>query len=129
MSILLSAGRALHLDPVRVVDEAVEDGVGDGGMGDVVVPVFDGQLAGDDGRSSAVPVFEDLEHVASLLIGHRRKAPVVEYEYVDLGELGEQADVGAVGVCEAEFLEESWDAFVGDAEAQSARELAERATK
>ena len=40
---------SLQADLVGVVDEAVEDGVGQGGIADVLVPVFDGQLAGDEG--------------------------------------------------------------------------------
>jgi hypothetical protein len=32
---------------VGVVDEAVEDGVGDGGIGDDLVPMLDRHLAGD----------------------------------------------------------------------------------
>ena len=40
---------ALEGEPVRVVHEAVEDGVCDGRVADAVVPVLDGKLAGDDG--------------------------------------------------------------------------------
>ena len=44
-------GFALELDAVGVVDEAVEDGIGEGGLADHLVPGVDGQLAGDDGAS------------------------------------------------------------------------------
>ena len=42
-----SDGGALEGDPVCVVEEAVEDGVAEGGIADDVVPVLDGDLAGE----------------------------------------------------------------------------------
>jgi hypothetical protein len=41
---------------VGVVDQAVEDGVGVGGIADQRVPLIDGELAGDDGGVAAVAV-------------------------------------------------------------------------
>ena len=37
-----------EIDPVSVVDDAIEDGVGVGGIADQLVPFVDGDLAGDD---------------------------------------------------------------------------------
>ncbi len=66
-----------------VVDEAIEDGVGDGGIGDDLVPVLDWHLAGDDGRSALVGIVDDFEEIATLLAGERGEAPVVEDEEID----------------------------------------------
>jgi len=41
---------------VRVVEQAVEDGVSEGGVTDNVVPVLDGELGGEDGSSPDSPV-------------------------------------------------------------------------
>ncbi len=38
-----------EIDQVRVVDDAIEDGVGVGGIADQLVPFVEGDLAGDDG--------------------------------------------------------------------------------
>ncbi len=46
------------------MDQAVKDGVGQRGVTDGGVPVFDGRLAGHDGRTSAVAVVEHLQQVA-----------------------------------------------------------------
>ena len=54
-----------------VVDDAVEDGVGDGGLTDHVVPLGDGQLGGDHGRFAPVALFEDLKEIEALLIIER----------------------------------------------------------
>jgi hypothetical protein len=42
-------GLAVEVKTVGVVDDAVEDGVGVGGVSDEGVPVGDGDLAGDEG--------------------------------------------------------------------------------
>jgi hypothetical protein len=64
-------------EAVGCVDEAVEDVVGDGRVGDDVVPVIDRQLAGEDGAGAAVTVVDDLEDVAALLGRQGRQAPIV----------------------------------------------------
>ena len=79
----LSHAVSLECEAVCVVDETVEDGVGDGGIGDDLVPVIDRHLAGDDGRSALMPVVDDLEQIATLFAGERSEAPVVEDEELD----------------------------------------------
>ena len=49
---------------VSVMNEAVEDRVGECRVADGFVPVLDRQLAGDDRRAAPVAVLEDLEQVA-----------------------------------------------------------------
>ena len=71
-------GFSLEGNLVRVVDEAVEDGVGQGGVANDLVPVVDGNLAGDEGGASVVAVFNDLEEVASLFVRQARLPPVIQ---------------------------------------------------
>jgi hypothetical protein len=71
---------------VGVVDEPVEDGVGVGRVSDDGVPVLDGELAGDDGRSSSVAFLEYLEEVVARLGVERLKPPVIENEQLDAAE-------------------------------------------
>jgi hypothetical protein len=42
-------GLAAEIETMCVVDQAIEDGVGVGGVADEGVPVGDGNLAGDEG--------------------------------------------------------------------------------
>ena len=51
------------------MDEAIEDGVGDGWAADDVAPLLDRNLARDDRRSALVTVFEDFEEIALLGLG------------------------------------------------------------
>ena len=69
-----------------VVDEAVEDGVGECRIADDLVPLLDRNLAGDDGRSALMAVFEDFEEIALLWLGEDRQAPVVQDQQLDARE-------------------------------------------
>ena len=65
-----------------IVNEAVEDSVGQSWIADGLVPVFDGQLAGDDCGGAAVTVFEDFQKAAALGGGQYREAPIVNDQYI-----------------------------------------------
>jgi putative transposase len=78
------------------VDEAVEYGVGDGGIGDDLVPVLDRHLAGDDGRTALVAIVDHLEEIAPLIAGKRSEPPIVEDEEIDTRQRLEQASIAPV---------------------------------
>ena len=77
---LRAQGVALELEAMGVVDDAVEDGVGDGRLADDVVPSVDGDLAGDEGSAVAVAFLDDLQQIAPLVGSERLKPPIVEDE-------------------------------------------------
>ena len=64
---LLAQALAAQFDAVGVVDDPIEDGVGQGGIADEFVPAIDRKLAGDDQRAGVVAVLDDLQQVALLL--------------------------------------------------------------
>ena len=64
---LLAQAVAAQFDAVGVVDDPIEDGVGQGGIADEFVPAIDRKLAGDDQRAGVVAVLDDLQQVALLL--------------------------------------------------------------
>ena len=68
------------------MQETIEDGIGDAGIADDLVPAIDGQLAGDDGGSSLVAILDDPEQVTALLVVELLGSPIVEDEQVDPGE-------------------------------------------
>ena len=67
-----------EIDAVRVVDDAIEDGVGVGWITDQIVPFIEGDLAGDDGGSPAVAFFEDFEKVVPCGGVERFEPPIIE---------------------------------------------------
>jgi len=68
---LLAQAVSFQLDAMGVVDEPVQDGVGQGRVADDVVPAINRHLAGDDQRPGIVAIFDDLQQVA-LLFGDPR---------------------------------------------------------
>ena len=77
------AGAFAHRWPIEgelvcVMNQAVEDGVGEGGVAYHVVPCVDGQLAGDDGGLAAITFVDDLHQVAALRRGQLLGPPIVE---------------------------------------------------
>ena len=56
-----------ELDPVGVVDDSVENGVGERRDANHIVPAIDGNLAGDDEGALVVAVLDDFEEIAGLI--------------------------------------------------------------
>ena len=71
-----------------MVQQAVQDGIGDGGFADDGVPVFDRALAGDDGGIFPIAVLDDFEQVIALGIVKRSEEQIVEDEELDFGQSG-----------------------------------------
>lgn len=91
---------------MRGVDEAIEHGVGDGRVADMLVPMRDRQLAGDDGGGAAVSVVDDLQEVAALFGGEWDDAPVVEDQHLDARQVLEHAGIAAVAAGEAKVFKQ-----------------------
>ena len=62
--VLLSHAFSGELKAVSVVNEAIQDGVAEGWVADNVLPMFNGDLAGDDGGGTTVAVVQYLQKVA-----------------------------------------------------------------
>ncbi len=99
---------------MSVVNEAVQDGVAQGGVADDVVPMFDGDLAGDDGRGATVAIIEDLQKVAPFGRTENRKTPVVEDQELNPADGFEQAAIAAVAASQGERLEQARNAVILD---------------
>src|ERR1700676_2921697 len=111
---------ASELDPIGVVDEAVEDGVGDGGAADHLMPSGDRHLAGEEDRSDLHAVLDDFEEIARLLGAERFRPPIVEDEELGLAERAHELGVAAVAAGERQRGEEARDAMIEDAEVLAA---------
>ena len=112
---------------MRVVEQSVEDGVAEGGIADDIVPVFDGDLAGEQGAAAGVAVVEDLEEVVSSLAGERSESPVVEDEKPCPGEPLDDLGIRPVAAGEGEFVKQAGDAVVARRDAGAAGLVAQRA--
>lgn len=68
----------------RALWHTVEDSVGQGGVADGRVPMFNWQFAGDDGRAAAVAVVEHFHQVALVRVLEHRQSPIVDDKHVYL---------------------------------------------
>lgn len=56
-----SQALAGEVEPLGIVDEAIEHGVGVGGISNEHMPLVHGELADDDGGTMTVAIFEDFQ--------------------------------------------------------------------
>ena len=61
--LIFSQGLAIEWYAMRVVDDAIEDRISKGRLGEVLVPVLHRELACDDGGSSGGAIVEHLEQI------------------------------------------------------------------
>jgi len=114
---------------MRIVDNAVEDGVGEGGIADYIVPAVYWELTGDQCCAVTVTFFGDLEEVMALLRAEWFKAPVVEDEELDATKRAHQARITSVTMGQRQIDEEARDALVEDGPVVAARLVAEGTSK
>ena len=81
----LAEAIALERQPVRVVHQPIQNGVGNGRVGDGFVPVLDRQLAGHKGAAATMPVIDDLQQITALARRQAGKPPVVQDQQFDTG--------------------------------------------
>ena len=83
------------------------DGVAQGGVPDDIVPVFDGDLAGDDGGGATMAIIEDLQKVAPFGRIEYRQPPIVKDQELNAAERFEQAAIATVAASKGERLEQA----------------------
>src|SRR5208337_1536737 len=81
---------ALERQADGVVDEAVEDGVGVGGIANGGVPAVHRKLAGQNDGTAVVAVVDDLHEVSALGRGQVDHRPIVQNQDADSGHLAHQ---------------------------------------
>jgi hypothetical protein len=79
-------GFSPHLDGVSVVDEAIEDAIGDGGIADLVVPLTDRQLRGQNRGATLIAILADLPKVPTFVFPEGGHGPVIDDQYIDAAE-------------------------------------------
>jgi hypothetical protein len=94
------------------VDEAVENGVGDGRIAEVSLSLMDGQLAGDQSRAAIVAIVKDFEQIASVGGGHGGESPVIKDEQLAFSDFAHQRWTTSVSACERDFFQQSRQALI-----------------
>ena len=87
------------------MNQAVEDSVGDGGVADVLVPVFDRKLAGHECGAGAVAVFDDFQEIPSFWVSQGGEAKVVKDEELGFEEFFHGFGIAPIGFGKSEVIE------------------------
>lgn len=89
-----------------VVDEAVENGVRQGGVLHRVIPGFQRKLTGNDGCLAIMALFNDFQKFLLLILAHGGDEKVVEDQDFCLGDLPHDLGVATVMSGDRDILEE-----------------------
>ena len=68
---------AFEFDPIGIMHQAIQNGVGDGGIVDQFVPLIDRELAGQKRGRLAMSVVEHFQQIAVLFAGGRDQPEVI----------------------------------------------------
>ena len=112
-----------------VVNDAIEDGIGQRRIADDLVPTVDRHLAGDHDGTGVISVLDDLQQIAALLGVQRLGAPIVEHQQIDAGERVQMFCVSSVTAGEREGGEQARHAVIEDGQVFPAGLLAEGASE
>ena len=112
-----------------IVDDAIENGVGDSRLPDHVVPGGHGKLGGDQRGFPAVAFLEDFEQVETLLIGQAMSAPVIEDEQFDPGKTVDKPREATIETSQRKILEQARHAQIENRVIEPGRLPAKGATE
>ena len=117
----------LEFDPVCIVNKPVQDAVGDCGVTDLLVPVSQGNLAGEDGGAGRVAVVADLQEVPAFAVGQWSHRPIIDDKNVDPGEPVEDFGEAAIDTRESKIAQQFWCTGIEGSEAVADGLLSQRA--
>ena len=102
---------------MRIVNEAVEDAVGNGGIADLIMPVSQGDLAGQDSGAGGVTVVADFEKVTTFRVGQRSHCPIIDNQHVNAGDAVQEFGQAAVDAGNGEIAQQTWGTGIESREA------------
>src|SRR3989304_176822 len=66
-----------QIQPVGVVDQAIEDTIANGGVGEAGKPICHRHLRSDEGRGTVIAVIQDFEQILGIRGGNGVAHPVI----------------------------------------------------
>jgi len=63
------------------VNKSVKNGIRESGVANALMPILDGQLAGDDRGAGVIPAFNDLQKILSLSVRQRCQPKVINDQH------------------------------------------------
>src|SRR5262249_22832915 len=112
---------ALKRDAVSVVNEPVEDAVGHSGITDLVVPLSDGNLAGENRGTRGITVITDFQEVTALTVSQRSHGPIIDKQDVDTSNTVQEPAKAAISTGDSEITKQTRGADVKGSESLADR--------
>jgi hypothetical protein len=91
----------------------------------MIMPIFYGELTGNEGRDIAVPIFDHFEKVSSFRLGQRSQPQIIQDKEMSFSESLHETAVTAIGPGEGDLVEELRRAEIKGPEALPAGLLSE----
>lgn len=104
---MFAHGTAFQIDFVRIVNQTVHNGIGQGWTPNDVVPVLKGSLTGRQSRTVIMSVLENLQQVAAIVCGQSDQTPVIQNQYIGFGEPGQEPGVASIAIDNDRLLKDS----------------------
>ena len=114
MGVEPTSGFSLEIEPIGIVDQAVQDGVPDGWIREADVPLSNRHLSGNHCGCSSIAIIQDFEQVLRLGASQRITQPIVEEQELDSSKGVEEFGVRTVGVGEGGLVEKTRCAQIAD---------------
>jgi hypothetical protein len=94
------------------VDQAIQDGIGQGGISDLGVPFIHRELSGHESGTKAVAIFEKFEKVSALFVSQRGYSPVVQGDQIGFRQGSQELGITPIAFSDLEVLEEAGEAEI-----------------
>ena len=92
---------------MSIVDKTVQDCISQRGIANGLVPVINGEPAGDDRGAAATAILQDFQQIADFGWGKDGQAPITQDQQAQLGDGLAHAGVKPVPSREGECIEEA----------------------
>ena len=95
-----------------LVYETIQDGICQGRVWQVGMPVGHGDLTSDQGGRATVAVIEDLQEVAGLGGRQRVAQSIVQDQQGQMRQAGQQFRIRAIGLCQVQGIQQARGALI-----------------
>src|SRR5215204_3387772 len=119
---------ALKFDAVSVVNKPVQNAVSHGGITDLIVPLSDRHLTGENRRACLVAIIADFEEIPALAIGEGSHGPVIDEKHIDAGDAIQQPAQATVGAGNGQITKQTGSAYIQRSESFADRLLRQSAS-
>ncbi len=97
-----------------VVDQAIQDGIGQGRIPDLGVPFIHQELGSHESGAEAVTIFEKFQKVPALIVGQGGQAPVIQDDQLGFRQGGQELGITPIPFGDLKVLEETGETEIAN---------------